>query len=121
MVKTINFSHLYLKLGNKLYTTLRKDSSNQRKKYEIGDIVEVKYKGTILHHAKLLNKTFHKLDYLPESLLIMDTSYKSFETIIIHKNREQCYNLIQSFYKNQIFFSKQIFIMYLLKKTRLEN
>ncbi|MHA1488573.1 MAG: hypothetical protein ACTSRI_02825 [Promethearchaeota archaeon] len=106
----MNYSHLYWKLKNNLYTTIRKKCNEK-----IGSIVSETYNYRPLHEAKIIAIDKIKLSQLPLSVLLMDCYYGNSSIRI----RQDCYALFQSFYKKPINFSKQFFYLILLEKINI--
>ena len=95
------YSHNYSKLGNKVYTTIRRYS-----KGKIGDIItEIYPNGT--HRARVFDIKRETLDRLSLPFLNEDTD------LFFRKN---IYRLFQSFYKKPIDFEKEKFYIYYLRK-----
>lgn len=112
----MNYSHLYSKLKNELYTTIRKN-----KPAEIGDVVEEYYTGgrepLLLHKAQVIAIDRVKLSQLPTSVLIMDCFYEGSNI----RSRFDCYELFQSFQPTTVRFSTQTFHLILLKKVNYQK
>ncbi|MBY9006275.1 MAG: hypothetical protein KGD63_05920 [Candidatus Lokiarchaeota archaeon] len=109
----MNYGHNYYKLSNRVYTTIRKS----KKPYQKLGFIESEYltehfRRKLKHHAIILRIDRVILDDLPESILIMDCLFPQSNI----DSRLKCYELFQSFYINEIDFSKQKFYLFLLMK-----
>jgi len=109
----MNYSHHYYKLGNRVYTTIRKSKKPNQK---VGTIELEYFNNILIHKVEILRIERVILDKLNESLLIMDCLYPNSKI----DSRENCYELFKSFYVNEIDFSTQIFYLFLLKKVKNE-
>ena len=97
----MKYSHNYKKLGDCIYSTIRR-----YKKGNVGDIIiENHPKG--IHKAKIIREKRNTLDNLPIELLQRDTDLET---------REDIYELFQSFYRTPIDFNNEKFYIYWLEK-----
>ena len=105
----MNYSHKYLKLDNRIYTTIRR----YRKPYQkIGCIEDECYNGCILHQAKIIGIQKARLSQIPVAFLILDCKFENSEI----NHRRDCYDLIQSFYNKEIKFSEEKFFIFLMER-----
>jgi hypothetical protein len=103
----MNFSHPYYKLGNRIFTTIRRKNS-----LKFGDIEPIKLKNKFQFNAKILHIQKIKVSMLPEGILLMDCLYPKCKI----ETKADCLNLIQSFYGDKIDFEKEDFHLILLKR-----
>lgn len=107
----MNFSHPYYKLGNRIFTTLRRNNS-----YKVGKSIPIYLNHQTLFHAKVLHTEWRRLTDIAEGVLLADCLYPNSEI----KNRQDCYDLIQSFYKKKINFEKEKFVLIVLLRSKKE-
>lgn len=104
----MKYTHPYYKLGNKIYTTIRKS----KKKEQVIGFVEKEISGNSFHRAVILHIGKIHLKQVQIGFLLVDCLYPNSNI----KSRKDCYDLFQSFYKNPIDFKTQVWFLFIMKR-----
>ena len=101
----MKYSHNYSKFNTDSYTTIRR----YKKGRKVGKVEHETLNDKTLHYSKIVKIESKPLNDIEFQLLLDDTAPFA-------KNREEIFELFQSFYKKPINFHKENFFIFYLRK-----